>query len=509
MRPVVTAEEMRVLDERTIRDVGLPGAVLMETAGRAVAGEIEAILADRLSGARVAVVAGTGNNGGDGHVIARVLRARGADAIVYLAGARDRVRGDAALHLAAYEKSGGPVVLVDSAEGLAAHRAAIARAHVVVDAVFGTGLARDVEGHLRAVLEAIGDARGAVVSVDVPSGLDADAGRPLGLAVTPEVTVTMGFLKPALASSPGVARCGRVEVAEIGIPSALLQARLGLLEAADVRPLVPRPDDSAHKGRRGHVLVVAGWPGKRGAGRLTAVASLRAGAGLVTLAARRADEAVDDPVMTAALGEDDPVAELRDRAERVDVLAVGPGLDTGAEGRALVDACLDVDAGLVLDADALNHLARGLGVAAAARAERAILTPHPGEAARLLGSSVAEVEADRIAAVRALAAESRAVVILKGARTLICDGRDGGDFVAINPTGGAALATAGTGDVLTGVLAALLAQGLAPVHAAWLGCYVHGLAGRVAAGGIGPVGVTSADVRDAIPGGFAALLGDG
>jgi hydroxyethylthiazole kinase-like uncharacterized protein yjeF len=320
--------------------------------------------------------------------------------------------------------------------------------------------------------------------------------------------VTIAFLKVGLVSAPGFARAGAVHVIEIGIPRALAPAvgvRCGLLEADDVAPLVPRSSPMDHKGVRGHALIVAGSPGKRGAGRLAASAALRAGAGLVTLASpwRGGEPAAPDPVMTAELDVGD--AEPDDAvAARLDALvagkralAIGPGMQRGRGGEALVRAALAQGrAPLVIDADGLNQLTLEQ---VAEAATPAVLTPHPGEAARLLGITAAEVEADRLAAVRALAARSRAVVLLKGARTLICDGNVDDGFVTINPTGGAGLATGGSGDVLTGVIAAFLAQGLAPAEAARLGAWVHGAAGERAAARLGAArSVIASDLGDEI-----------
>jgi hydroxyethylthiazole kinase-like uncharacterized protein yjeF len=506
---VVSAAEMRAIDGATIDGIGLPGAVLMENAGRAVA---DAVM-EELGGRRgaVAVVAGAGNNGGDGYVVARVLRARGVEALVYLAARRADIKGDAQLHLAAYEQTGGLATSIAEPTELAEHREAIEGAPVVVDALFGTGLARPVSGHLADVIEVMNRAHGRVVAVDIPSGLSADLGVPLGAAVRAHRTVTMAFLKLGLAVAPGMARAGAVTVAEIGIPVELAPAhgiRVAVLEASDLAGTLRRPQPLDHKNRRGHVLVVAGSPGKRGAARLTAWAALRAGAGLCTLASDGREIAAPDPVMTATLDAEAPdaVDRLAALAAGKAVVAIGPGMAPGAGGRALVRAALErVEAPLVLDADALNHLAGEAARIAAARAP-VVITPHPGEAARLLGSSAGEVEKDRVAAARALAELTRAVVVLKGAGTLVCDGAAGDGFVTINPTGGPALATAGAGDVLTGVVAALVGQGLEPGEAARAAVYLHGLAGDLCAARIGPIGVTASDVLEAVPAACAMLL---
>jgi ADP-dependent NAD(P)H-hydrate dehydratase / NAD(P)H-hydrate epimerase len=498
VKPVVTAEEMKALDAATIDEIGLPGAVLMETAGRAVADAAWRALGER-PGA-VAVACGPGNNGGDGFVAARVLRERGADAVVYLAAAADRLRGDARTHFDALVRAGGVVHEVPDRAAAAEHADAIAGAAVAIDALFGTGLGRAPDGAAAALIAAINRSGGTRIAVDLPSGLAADTGADLGGAVAADVTVTMGALKVGLVSAPGFARAGRVEVAEIGIPRRLVEAsgvRAGLVEEADVRAIWPRAGALDHKGRRGHVLVVGGAPGKRGAARLAAFAALRAGAGLVTLAAPPAGSgelAADDSVMTEAVAD---AAALTAHLAGKAAVACGPGLGRDDDAAALVDAVLAAGVPAVLDADALHLVADRPGAVAGSPGP-VVLTPHPGEAGRLLGIGAAAVEADRLGAARALAARFRAVVVLKGARTVICDGLIGDDFCAINPTGGPALATAGTGDVLTGTIAALLGQGLGPADAARAGVWVHGAAGELVARDLGPRGATSRDVADAI-----------
>ncbi|MCG8417739.1 MAG: NAD(P)H-hydrate dehydratase [Proteobacteria bacterium] len=519
MRYVVTAQEMRQLDAMTIDEIGLPGAVLMETAGRAVVRVVRDLLDELPSrAARVAVVCGAGNNGGDGYVIARCLRGHGVDATVYLATDQDRLSGDARLHFDVYRKLDGRVVSIADNRSLAEHAAAITSADLVIDAVFGTGLSRAISGHYGQVIETINQSRGIVVAVDIPSGLMADTGQILGPAVEAAHTVTMAFLKIGLVSAPGFVRSGTVHIAEIGIPESLARDRgvsVQLLETADLAALVPAVSPLDHKNRRGHVLAAAGSPGKRGAARLLAWAALRSGAGLVTVAAPWSSTGSDrelqvpDPVMTARLDSDgrnaDPVRSLVELCNGKRVLAIGPGMPTSPGGKALVCGALaEIEVPAVLDADALNHVADDLGRVARARCP-VVMTPHPGEAARLLASTTADIERDRVHAIRRLASQSRAVVVLKGPRTLVCDGRDDSAQVTINPSGGPALATAGSGDVLTGIIAALIAQNLDPGDAARLGVYLHGRAGDRAAQTLGPRSVTAADLADHLPFAFAEL----
>lgn len=506
MRYIVTAEQMRALDAATIDEIGLPGAVLMENAGRRVADVILADLGAHAVEAHVAVVCGGGNNGGDGYVIARVLRERGVSASVYIARDPAAISGDARTHLDVYEQVGGVAYEIANIESLGEHRDAIEGADVVVDAVFGTGLDRPVTGHLAAVIELINRATGVRIAVDIPSGLSADTGQVLGIAVVAHRTVTLAFHKIGTAVSPGFARCGHTIVAEIGIPRQLAQAHgvsTALLERDDVAPFLTGLSDIDHKGTRGHALLVAGSPGKRGAARLAAWAALRTGAGLVTLAAPpgKTEIAAPDPVMTEYLDpdEDGAIARLVGLACDKRAVAIGPGMPTSEAGRALVFGALaELDVPLVLDADALNHVHTDVERVASARPP-VVLTPHPGEAARLLGCTTAEVQADRVEVARLLADRARSVVVLKGARTVVCDGISNDGFVTVNTTGNPGLATAGSGDVLTGVITALIAQGTAPADAARLGVWLHGRAGDLAAAALGPRSVTASDVIDELP----------
>jgi NAD(P)H-hydrate epimerase len=490
VRPLVTAEEMRAADRQTIDDVGLPAALLMELAGRAVA---EVVLARSAPGARVAVACGGGNNGGDGFACARWLREAGRDARVILARGAPR-SAEAALHLAAYRKLGGPVLeepgFIDQAE-------------VIVDALLGNGTTQVVTGPIAAAIARINAARGLRVAVDLPSGLASDDGRVLGEAVRADVTVALAVEKIGTATFPGCALAGEVIVADIGIPVRFAAAaRAFMLEEADARALTPRRELGAHKGSHGHVLVAAGSRAKVGAALLAATGALRGGAGLVTLAvppdAAAAVIGRVPEVMLAELDPEAPGAEqvLEGLALGKRAVVLGPGMPTSAAAGALVRrAAASLAVPMVLDADALNHLAAGGG---RLRDDR-VLTPHPGEAARLL--SGARVE-DRIGAARAIAARTGAVVCLKGARTVVA-APDG--IVSLNPTGNPGLGTGGTGDVLAGLAGALLAQGLAALDAARLAVYLHGLAGDLAVASRGPIGIVAGDVAAELPRAFARL----
>ncbi|MEO8840836.1 MAG: NAD(P)H-hydrate dehydratase [Kofleriaceae bacterium] len=489
MLPVVTASEMRALDRATIEDIGLPALTLMETAGRAVA---EVALA-MVGVAQVAVVCGPGNNGGDGFVAARVLRAAGCDATAYLAAPRAKLTGDAALHLQILERSGGVMRMIDTPAALAELAAAIAGAALTVDALFGIGLARAIEGHFADVVATINRGRRRL-ALDLPSGLDTDTGRVLGCAVRAERTVTMAAHKVALATAPGFAYCGRVDVCDIGVPPGVVATqgvRASLVEDTDIAGWLPHRALLDHKGTRGHLIVVGGMPGMRGAGRLSAAAALRAGAGLVTLVAE-GEPTADDAIMTRGLS-----GSLAPLLEGKAAVVIGPGLGKSELAARWVGEVLVTGLPAVFDADALDMIA-GVTASLAKAPGPVVITPHPGEAARLLGTTTKDIEADRLAAARALAVQTRAVVVLKGARTIVCDGTLGDDHCSINPTGGPALGTGGSGDVLAGVIGALLAQGVPAVDAARIGVFVHGRAGDQLAARYGDRGVVSTDLPVAI-----------
>ncbi|HVU49224.1 MAG TPA: NAD(P)H-hydrate dehydratase [Polyangia bacterium] len=503
---VLSAEQMRAADRAASERLGLPSLLLMENAGRGVAEIVARALAAGAAREPVVVVSGGGANGGDGFVVARHLARRGVRARVLLAAPRARVSGDAAVMLAAVERIGG--VPVDEGEAWtdeARWRAQLAGAGVVVDAIFGIGLRDDVTGVPAAALAAMNASDAYKVAVDIPSGLDADTGRVHGLAFRADVTATMGARKLGLVLD-AAAPVGAIEVVELGAP---LDAPSGPLtrwiEGGPVFGELPRRGATAHKGAAGHLLVVAGSEGKTGAALLAGRAALRAGTGLVTLASTARGQAALDAkvveIMTARYtdGDDaDPresATVLAKLAGRMDAVALGPGIPTGPHMRAVVrDLASRLALPMVLDADALNllgtEIVRVLNITPAPR----VLTPHPGEMARLTGRRVEEIEADRLGAARDLAGRSKAVVVLKGARTLVA-APDGAVYV--NPTATGALATAGSGDVLTGLIGALLAQGMEPLAAARAGVFIHGAAGEALGARLGS-GVMAGDLPDAI-----------
>jgi len=516
VRPVFTAAEMRALDARAIHDLGIPGPRLMEAAGSGAATLIARWLAP-VTRKSVVVVCGKGNNGGDGFVVARRLRARGAAVRAFLVGRRSDVGGDAAGALARWK---GRTEEISTATGVSDLARALARADAVVDALLGTGLAGPARGLVAAAIEAINEAGRAgvpVFALDLPSGLGSDQGALLGATVRAARTVTFAGLKRSLLLHPAATEAGLVDVVDIGIPAEEVRRGLAtwLLEAADVSPTYPPRAPDAHKGRFGHVLVVAGSLGKTGAAALAGRAALRAGVGLCTIAAPLSQQpiiAAQVPeYMTEALPETatrslapDARPRILELAARMDAVALGPGLSLDPGSLELARALIrELDRPMVVDADALSALAGHLDVLRDAAGPRA-LTPHPGEMARMLGKSVEAVQADRIETARAFAREHRVALALKGPHTVIAgpDGR-----VTLNPTGNPGMAKGGSGDVLTGIVGALLARGVDPVAALEAGGYVHGLAGDVAARAWGEHAMIAGDIVESLPAALRELSG--
>lgn len=476
MGALLTAAEMGEADRRTIA-AGTPGMTLMEAAGRAVADAANGLMPE----GPVLVVAGPGNNGGDGFVAARLLAARGREVVVVLHGDPARLRGDAAI---ARGRWGGPTVPAGRPLPCPA---------LIIDSLFGAGLDRPVTGAAADLIAAINAAPVRVLAVDLPSGLHADTGRPLGAVVEADATVTFFRRKPAHLLLPGRDLCGQVTLADIGIPAEVLEAiRPTAFENTPAlwERALRRPGAADHKYRRGHALVLSGPMTRTGAARLAAGAALRAGAGLVTLGSPPGALAVNAAHLTAVMLAriDGPEALAGMLADpRITALALGPGLGTGVAEAALVETALAADRPLVLDADALTLLAADPD-RLRARGAPAILTPHGGEFARLFPDLGPDL--DKPARARAAAERSGAVVVLKGADTVIAapDGR-----IAINANAPPWLATAGSGDVLAGIATGLLAQGTPAWEAACAAVWLHGEAGAEA----GP-GLTAEDLSPAL-----------
>jgi NAD(P)H-hydrate epimerase len=496
LTPLPDAETMRAVDRWAIEDRGVEGLALMERAGEAVARAVEELAPD----GRVAVLCGKGNNGGDGLVVARLLRRAGRHVDVLLAGDPAELRGDALANLQRLPGEQPP--------GLEAAASILADAAIAVDALLGTGFAGEPRGEVGQAILTLAEAGCQVVAVDVPSGVDASTGTVASTAVEAVRTITFHAAKPGLWIRPGKAHAGSVEVADIGIPRGAPQAaRVGLIEDS-VLALLPRRDASSTKFRSGHVLVAGGSPGLTGAPTMAARAAMRAGAGYVTAILPAALQAIvassgTPELMTRGLAEaegalaEEAVPDVLEALARGGALALGPGLGRSEEaGRFARSLAAQAPVALVLDADGLGAYAGRLGELAD-RSHPTVLTPHAGELGRLLGIDSSEVERERLRHVREAAALAGAVVVLKGDDTLVA--RPDG-LVAVSRGGSPGLATAGTGDVLSGVVATLLAQGLDALQAAAAGVLLHARAGRRAALDVGsPDAVVASDVIAALP----------
>lgn len=471
-----TAAQVRGFDRRATDEFGVPGYELMTRAARAT---LDALLSAWPESRSLTVLCGTGNNGGDGFTLARLARERGLGVRVVSLGYTAALRGDAQRAWQDYARGGGR---------LTPWSPAVLDSDVVVDALFGTGLGREIEDPARSMIAAVNACGRPVLAMDVPSGLDSDTGHAHGIAVHADLTVTYVAHKVGCHIGPDIGCVGRLVLDDLELPPAVFAGvtpRLRILDDLVLREaLPPRPHD-AHKGRHGHVLVVGGGKGMPGAALLAGEAALRAGAGLVTLAVHPSNAAVvahrpELMCVAASTG-----AELAGALERATVVAVGPGLGQSPWSAEMYRSVLECGKPLVVDADALNLLT----LMPVQRADW-VLTPHPGEAARLLGTTVEEVQADRLAAARELQSRYGGTIVLKGAGSIVWP--DHGP-PAICRNGNPGMATGGMGDVLTGVIAALVAQRCAPGLAAAAGVYAHALAGDRAARG-GQRGLIAGDV---------------
>lgn len=503
---VVTGEIMQGMDRRAAEEFGVSGLTLMENAGRGCVDSISG----RFGGEerRAVIVAGKGNNGGDGYVIARLLRERGWQVATFVLARRDDIVGDARANLDRLQHAA--VVFCPEQGELGRYSAVFRDATVIVDALLGTGLKSGVRGLYADAIELINGAGRPVVAVDIPSGIDAGTGRVLGCAVRADLTVTFALAKLGHVLYPGAEHAGQLHIVDIGIPPEVAAEAAGceFLDAASVRPLLRRRERCAHKGSFGHCLIVAGSTGKTGAAAMAANSAVRTGAGLVTLAVPAALNAILEIKTTEAmtlplpdLGEGylsgDAKAAIAEALRGKDALALGPGISWRPEtARLLRELAEQADLPLVIDADGLNALSDDPAVLLRKKSAAVILTPHPGEMARLAGMATAEVEADRIGTARAFASKLQVYLVLKGARTVIA-APDGG--IAINGSGNPGMASGGMGDVLTGVLVALLGQGYDPFTACRLGVFLHGLAADLVAADKGEIGISATDVQERLP----------
>lgn len=487
---LVTAKEMKALDVQAQNDYAMPGILLMDNAAQAVAEAVhEALTA--LEGERVVIFCGGGNNGGDGLGAARWLQSYGVSVRAFIVGAAlDAVQGDAAMELAMFTKAGGRVEALSTEDDWVLAELAASKADVLVDALLGTGFHGELEGDVLRACELLNKSEKYILAVDIPTGVNADNGAVCEQAVRADHTVTMALVKTGLLLYPGREYCGDIELADISMPVKLVEKYKSdkyRLTDEIVRELLPLRKANAHKGDAGRVVICAGSPGYTGAAALASDAAVKAGAGLVSLYTPLSSRDVLaiklTEVMVHGLLERMPgilgggaASDVASSAEAADVLAIGPGLGTSESTQEAVRTILQkITTPVVIDADALTALAGHTEILAAMQAQK-VLTPHPGEMARLTGLEIAEIEADRINVAKKYAEEWQAIVVLKGAPTVI--GCPNGT-VYVNSTGNSSLATGGSGDVLTGIIAGLAAQEISLQEAAICGVYLHGLAAEL------------------------------
>jgi hydroxyethylthiazole kinase-like uncharacterized protein yjeF len=507
---VLNTRQMREADRRTIEEIGIPSIVLMENAGRQTVAAMEAAF-DDLATSHVGVLCGRGNNGGDGFVVARTLVQNGVDTAVFLLGSVAEVSGDARINLEVLGRIGLTVVEITDAQSWELHFSEICECDLVVDAILGTGFHGQLTGLLETVVADVNGLGVPIVSIDLPTGVSADTHTLDGPAIEASMTVTLGAPKIPLVLPPADSHCGDLVIADIGIPLPVFDDLEGeyleLLTRERMREIVPSRAADSHKGDFGRVLVIAGSLGRTGAAHLAAIGALRSGAGLVTVATPRsclipiagmAPEYMTEPLDETASGTVDFSAVDRVLDLKADVIAIGPGLGQAPSSAAFVHAILErAGVPLVLDADALNAFSGDPDRLMGRDGVDVIITPHPGEMARLLGVPIEAVQQDRVAQARDFASAHRLHVVLKGHRTVIA-GPDGRTFV--NLTGNAGMATGGTGDLLTGMIAAWFAQLLDAEAACKLAVYLHGTAGDLAEADEGEVALIATDI--------AARLGD-
>lgn len=513
---LLTSEEMRLLDSISIEKIGIPGIVLMENAGRSVADLINKRFPPPV---RVCIFCGPGNNGGDGLVVARHLFNRGYKVQVFLGCPKEKLKGDAGVNLKIASNMGIKISEITSSSQLPSSELDTnENSTILVDAILGTGARGAPRGILREMVNLINKWKGVKIAIDLPTGVNADTGEVTGEAVKANYTVTFGYPKRGMYLYPGMNYSGEIIVADIGIPFNILEREkihisANLLSEKEFPPGIFYRLPSSHKGDFGHLFVLAGSPGMTGAATLACRAALKIGAGLVTLGVPRSLNPILEVKLTEAMTLPLPETEegtlsfkaiekIYKFAERYQALVIGPGLSRNPETKKLVKEILkNLDVPLVLDADGINSIAGELEFIRN-YSGLAVLTPHPGELARLIGTSTSEIQKDRIRAAVNLAKQTGKITVLKGAKTVIAEPEEN---CWINTTGNAGMASGGTGDVLAGMIGGLLAQKKDALTATKLGVYLHGLAGDIAAQKYGQTSLTAQDIIEHLPSAIRSL----
>ena len=512
---LVKASEMQEMDRKTIHDLGIPGVVLMENAGRGAAQTFLAHFSPEKD-ARVLIICGRGNNGGDGYVVARYLHQAGLRPIVFVLSQREKISGDALVNLRIAQGMGLDIRFVPDESSWQEQKSTLAHCHYIADAILGTGLNSPVRGFYATVIDQINASGKPVMAIDIPSGLNADNGAIMGTSVRADLTVTFGFPKVGQAVFPGREVVGRLVRIDISIPESVasqVPEQFHLSVPEDFADLLVEDKEDIHKGHRGHLLILAGSPGKTGAATLAALGAIRAGAGLVTVGVPQSLNPTLEEKLTEAMTAPLPQTSdgtlsmaalplIEDLMEGKTALAIGPGLSTNSETVELVKRLASTcRLPMVIDADGLNALNGALDVLNSV-ADHTILTPHPGEMGRLTGKSTVEIQSDRISTALEFVNNHRCYLVLKGARTLVAlpNGK-----IYVNPTGNAALSSGGAGDVLTGLIGGFLARRWPVEKAAIAGTYIHGLAADCLAEKTGTVGIMAGEILDVVPGLITSL----
>ena len=497
---------MGQIDRYTIEELGIPGLVLMEQAGRRV---MEEILTNYPKLSQVVILAGKGNNGGDGFVISRLLAQRGIEVKTILLGKKSEITGDARVNLDILAKLGYSIEEVSSSEQVQELEADLRRANLIVDALLGTGIKGKLRGLFPEMINLINKVIAPVIAVDIPSGVEADSGLVRDTAIQAQQTITFALPKLGSILYPGAKFSGKLTVVDIGVPEksiAKQDINTNLITEDLAVNMLPRRDNDSHKGSYGKLLFIASSPGMTGAAALAAQASLKMGAGLVTVGVPKSlnqilemklTEAMTYPLTETKEGTlaKESVEEIKKLMSSRDVLAIGPGLSTEQEVTIIIKELIkNIDKPMVIDADGLNAI-DDLNILKE-RSKTTILTPHPGEMSRLINRPIAEIEANRIEVAQEFATEYEVVLVLKGARTIIATPEG---EIYINQTGNSALATGGSGDVLTGLITSLLGQGSAPKEAVITAVYLHGLSAELGSLDLSKYGLLPSDLIDYLP----------
>ncbi|MCK5312411.1 MAG: NAD(P)H-hydrate dehydratase [Desulfobacteraceae bacterium] len=511
---LVTADEMQNMDRDTIESFGIPGRTLMESAGRGAYTMLVQTFPN-ISSKTVGIIAGRGNNGGDAFVVARYLMEKNIHTNIFLLCSKKKISGDAKANFELVQKliknnNNSSITEIIDENTLQKYKSKLLHHDIFVDGIFGTGLNSDVRGIFKDIIAMVNKSKSLVFSIDIPSGLSADTGKPCGIAINASATATFAHPKPGHILHPGDKHTGELEVVDIGIPGYITEKfnpKLNLLEEKDIKLLFPERDSESHKGHFGHVLILAGSPGKTGAAALASNAAMRCGTGLVTLGIPQSLNTSVEPQVTEAMTYPLPdngkgiltesaFEKIIEIAKDKDAIAIGPGIGTDKRTKTLLEKLIKVlDIPMIMDADSLNLIAENPQILKNTKSD-IILTPHPGEMARLASTSTQEIQDNRLESARTFSDEFGITLVLKGANTIIslADKK-----AYICPAGNPGMASGGMGDVLTGMIAGFKAQGFSSENAAIAGVFIHGLCGDMLADSMGGFGFLASDMVKVIP----------